>query len=90
MIFDIYILSRSLILSGTDREGTEDSCYGTQNEQENTHDNVIERYIRRDMAVYIDHKYQEKVKSADNMFCKMKQRYNFNKVYEDIDIPDVE
>ena len=77
-------------MSGTDLAGTEDSCYGTQNEQESTHDNEIERDIRRDMAVYIDNKNQEKVKSADNMFCKMKQRYHLDKGHEDIDIPDVE
>ena len=57
MIFDIYILSRSLILSVTDREGTEDSCYGKQNEQEKTHGNVIEKDIIRNMAISIYKKY---------------------------------
>ena len=31
VISDKNILSRSPILSGTDRAGTSDSCYGTQN-----------------------------------------------------------
>ena len=57
VIFDIYILSRSIILSVTDLANTEDSCYDTKNELENTHDNVIEIYIRRDMAVGIYQKY---------------------------------
>ena len=38
--------------------GTENFCYGTQNEQENTHDNVIEGDIRGEMTVDTDQNYQ--------------------------------
>ena len=39
---------------GSYHAGTADSCYGTQNEQKNTQNNVIEGDIRRDMTAYID------------------------------------
>ena len=57
MIFDIYILSRSPIMEDEDRAGNEESCYGTQNEQENTHNHVIEGHIRIYMTVDTDQKY---------------------------------
>ena len=41
-IFDKSVLSRSPVLVGADCVGTAESCYGTQNEQENTQTNVIE------------------------------------------------
>ena len=41
MIFDKYILSISPILAGADSAGTAESCYGTQNEQEYTQNDVI-------------------------------------------------
>ena len=43
---------------GAERLGTADSCYGTQNEQENTQNNVIEGGIRREMTVDTDQNYQ--------------------------------
>ena len=58
VIFDEYILSGSSILAGADRAGTADSCYGKKNEKENTHNNVIDGDIRRDMTVDTDQKYQ--------------------------------
>ena len=70
MIFDKYILSRSPILAGEDRAGNTDSCYGTKNEQENTHNNVIEGDIRRDMTVDMDQKYQEKLNQLPICFVK--------------------
>ena len=39
---------------GSYHSGTADSCYGTQNEQKNTHINVIKGDIRREMTVYTD------------------------------------
>ena len=74
MGFDKYILSRSPILVGADRAGTEDSCYVTQNEQENTQNNVIDGEIRREMTVDTYQKYQETVEAAANMLCQLKQR----------------
>ena len=62
MIFDKYILSRSPILVGADHVGTSDFFYGTQNEEENTQNNTIEGYIRREMNIDTDQKYQEKLK----------------------------
>ena len=66
-IFDKYILSVSPVLAVADRAGTASLWYGTQNEQENTHNNVIEGDIRREMNVDIDQKYQEKVETAANI-----------------------
>ena len=40
-----------------DRAGNEESCYGTQNEQENTHNHVIEVGIWIYMTVDTDQKY---------------------------------
>ena len=45
VIFDKSILSRSHKLADADPTGTLDSCYGTQNEQKNTQNNVIEAEI---------------------------------------------
>ena len=42
VIFDKSILSRSYKLGDADPAGTLDSCYGIQNEQKNTQNNVIE------------------------------------------------
>ena len=55
-----------------------------------THRTMGLREVLEEIWLYIYQKYQEKVKSADNMFCKMKQRYQLNKDHEDIDTPDVE
>ena len=52
---------------GADHEGNTDLCYGTQNEQENTQNNIIEGDIRRGMTVDTNQKYQEKVKVYVNM-----------------------
>ena len=82
MTFDKYILSRSPILVGVDCAGTSDSCYGTEYVQENTQNNVIEGDIRREMTVYIDKKYQEKVEAAAKMLCQLKQRYQLNKGHD--------
>ena len=46
MIFDKSILSRSHKLSNVDPTGTLDSCSGTQNEQKNRQNNVIEAETR--------------------------------------------
>ena len=46
MIFDKSILSRSHKLADADPKCTLDSCSGTQNEQKNTQNNVIEYGIR--------------------------------------------
>ena len=46
MIFDKSILSRSRKLADEDPTGTLDSCSGTQNEQKNTQNTVIEAEIR--------------------------------------------
>ena len=56
--FYIYPLYRSPILVGAYHAGNVDSFYGTQNEQENTQNNVIEGDIRRDITVDTDQKYQ--------------------------------
>ena len=61
------------MLAVADRSGTVDSCYGTQNEQENTQNDVIEGDIRREMTVDTDQKYQEKIEAAAKTLCKMKQ-----------------
>ena len=53
---------------GADHAGTADSCYGTQNEQENTHNNLMEVDIRREMNVYTDQKHQEKLKQLTICF----------------------
>ena len=45
IILDKSILSRSHKLADADPTGTLDSCYGTQNEQKNTQNNVIEAEI---------------------------------------------
>ena len=42
MILEKYILFRSHKMADEDPAGTLDSCYGTQNEQKNTQNNVIE------------------------------------------------
>ena len=90
VIFDKYILSRSPILAGADHAGTSDSCCGTQNEQENTQNNVIEGDIRREMTVDTDQKYQEKVEAAANIIFQLKQRDHPNKGHGEMDIPGVE
>ena len=41
-----------------------------KNEQENTHNNVIEGDIRRDMTVDMDQKYQEKLNQLPICFVK--------------------
>ena len=46
MVFDQSILSRSQKLADADPTGTLDSCFGTKNEQKNTHNNVIEAETR--------------------------------------------
>ena len=89
-IFDKSILSRSPVLEVADRAGTADSCYGTQNEQENTQNDVIERDIRRDMTVDTDQKYQETVEAAAYMLCQPKQRDQPNKGHGDTYVPAVE
>ena len=66
VIFDKSVLSRSLVLMGADYSVTEESCYGTQNEQENTQNNVIERDIIREMTVDIDQNYEEKGEASVN------------------------
>ena len=58
VIFDKSILFRSPILVVLYHAGTADSCYGTNNEQENIQNSLIEGYIRREMNVDIDQKYQ--------------------------------
>ena len=70
-------------------EGTEESCYGAKNEQENTQNSVIEGDIRREMTVDTDQKDQEKVESAANMLCQLKQRDHLNKWNYDMAIPYV-
>ena len=62
MIFDKYIIYIYPILAGADHAGTAESCCGTQNEQENTHNNVIEGDIRREITVDTDQKYKENLK----------------------------
>ena len=90
MIFDKSILSLSLILAGADHAGNADSCYGTQNEQKNTQNNVIEGDIRRGMTVNTDQKYQEKGEAAGNILYQMKQRDQLNKGYDKVPISDVD
>ena len=46
VIFDKSILSSSHKLADADPACTLDSCYGTQKEQKNTHNNMIEAEIR--------------------------------------------
>ena len=46
VIFEKYILSRSQKLVDADPTDTLDSCSGTQNEQKNTQNTVIEAEIR--------------------------------------------
>ena len=46
VIFYKYILSRSHKLADEDTAGTLDSCYGTQNEQKNIQNTVIEVEIK--------------------------------------------
>ena len=46
MVFDVYVLSIIHKLEGVYPAGTIDSCCGTQNEQKNTQNNVIEVEIR--------------------------------------------
>ena len=41
VIFERYIISSSPKLADVDPEGKLDSCYGTQNQQKNTQNNVI-------------------------------------------------
>ena len=90
VIFDKSILSRGPALSGADRVGTSDLCYGTQNEQENTQNNVIEGDIRRDVTVDIDQKYQEEVEAAENTLFQLKRRYQINKGRDYMNIPPAE
>ena len=70
MINIFYLQVPKLTVEGC--EGTEDLCYGTKNDQENTQNNVIEGYIRREMTVDTDQKYQEKVEADANMLCQLK------------------
>ena len=90
VIFDKSILYRSTILAGADRAGTADSCHGTQNEQENTYNNVIEGDMRREMTVDTDQNQQGEVEASANMLCQLKQRVRLNKGHEETDIPYVE
>ena len=90
MIFHKYIWSRSPILVGVDHAVTSYSWYGTLNEHENTHNNVIEGYIRRDMTVYTDQKYQEKYEAGTKMLCQLKQRYKLNNGHDKMDIPSAD
>ena len=46
VIFEKYILSRSHKLAGVEPTGALDSCSGTQNEQKNTQNNLIEVEMR--------------------------------------------
>ena len=46
MIYDKSILSRSRKLADAEPTGTLDSCYGTQHEQKNIQNTVIEVEIR--------------------------------------------
>ena len=46
VIFDKYLLSRSHKFADADPAGTLDSCSGTQNDQKNTDNTVIEVEIR--------------------------------------------
>ena len=46
VIFEKYILSRSHKLAGAEPTGALDSCSGTQNEQKNTQNNLIEVEMR--------------------------------------------
>ena len=46
MIFDKSILSRGHKLADVEPAGTLDSCSGTQNEQKNRQNNVIEAEVR--------------------------------------------
>ena len=69
------------MLEVADCAGTVNSCYGTQNEQLNTHNNVIEGDIRRDMTVDTDQKYLEKVEASANMIFQLKQRDQLNNGY---------
>ena len=61
VIFDKYIWSIIPILVDSNPVVTAESCCGTQNEQENTHNNVIEGDIRREITIDTNQKYQEKV-----------------------------
>ena len=56
MLFYKSILSRIPTLVGADLAVNADSCYGTQNEQENTQNNVIGGDIRKEMTA---DKYQK-------------------------------
>ena len=69
---------------GVEYSGTENFCYGTQNEQENTHDNVIEGDIRREMTVDTDQNYQWKVEAAAKILCQLKQIYQINKGHDKV------
>ena len=51
---------------------------------------MIEGYIRREMTVDIDQKYQEKFEASANMICQLKQIYHINKMNKYMAIPDVE
>ena len=59
---------------GADNAGTLDSWYVTNNEQKNSHNNVIEVEIKREMTVETDKQYQETVEADANMLCQLKQR----------------
>ena len=87
MIFYKYILSKGPTLTGEDRGGTSDSCYGTQNKQENTQNNVIKEDTRRDITVDTDKKYQEKVETDANVIFQLKQRDQINKGHGNTAIP---
>ena len=51
---------------------------------------MIERDIRREMIVDTDQKYEEKVESAANMVCQLKQIDQLNKGHAKMNIPAVE
>ena len=77
-------------MAGVYCSGTEELVYGTQNEQENTHNNVIEGDTRREMTVDTDQKYQEKVEAAAKMICKLKQIYQLDIDHAEMAIPYLE
>ena len=51
---------------------------------------MIEGDIRREVTVDTDQKYQEKVESASNMLCQLKQRDRINTGHDEMAIPDLE
>ena len=51
---------------------------------------MIDGYIRREMTVDTDQKYQEKFEADYNMLFQMKQMDNLNKGHDNMYIPAVE